>query len=78
MNMDSSFFRAVDSSIKLENNRFRSAAALFGAYMNMQEAGTNNKKSEVQNLQEEDEVTVEEVVEEAIQDRKWEEKTTLI
>ena len=74
-NMDTSFSRDADCSIKVEENRFRSAAALFGAYMNMQEAGTNNKKSEVQNLQEGEEVTVDEIVAEAVQERKWEEKT---
>jgi hypothetical protein len=63
-----------DSSVKPRLNKQRSAAALFGAYMNMGDA-TNNETSEALQLQQgEAEVNVNDVVEEAIADRKWEDR----
>lgn len=63
----------TDSSIKLRRNKGRSAAALFGAYMNMEEE-TKALNEFFDNSGEENAASVDTIVAEAIQEKKWGDK----
>jgi len=63
-------FNHLDSSIKPRVHRRRSAAALIGAYMNFEEA-SDRKRASTELQQDVDLLTVENVVHEAIEEKKW-------
>jgi len=61
-------FRALDISVHPQNHKRRSAAALIGAYMNLEE---DPSTSRLENEAADDSITVEDVVSSAIFERKW-------
>eukprot|EP00980_Cylindrotheca_fusiformis_P028298 scaffold22589_cov138-Cylindrotheca_fusiformis.AAC.61 len=69
--------RAIDCSVSLARPKRRSAPALLGAYLNIEEKGshhvTDNKQTEERSPDEE-KVSVDDVVSEAISVRKWSSK----
>lgn len=61
-------FRALDISVRPQIHKRRSAAALIGAYMNLEEDPCTNR---LENEAVDDSLSVEEVVSSAIFERKW-------
>jgi Ca2+-binding EF-hand superfamily protein len=69
LNLSQSIFRAVDCSVSLKIHKNRSAPALLGAYLNIDE-NTARKAKQLLEINEDD-ITVDDVVTEVIVNRKW-------
>lgn len=69
VNLNQSMYRSVDCSVSLKIHKNRSAPALLGAYLNIDEQ-TAHKAKQVLELDEE-EITVDDVVTEVVVNRKW-------